>query len=51
MRLNAPPSACLVAATQSEVELVLDNLLRNAARYAYSTITAHVGAGRRGMCG
>lgn len=39
VRLNAPPSACLVSATRSEVELVLDNLLRNAARYAYSTIT------------
>jgi signal transduction histidine kinase len=39
VRLNAPPSACLVAATRSEVELVLDNLMRNAARYAYSTIT------------
>ncbi|MBM7861767.1 signal transduction histidine kinase [Lentzea nigeriaca] len=39
VRLTAPPSACLVRATKSEVELVLDNLLRNAARYAYSTIT------------
>jgi signal transduction histidine kinase len=39
VRLNAPPSACLVSATRSEVELVLDNLLRNAALYAYSTIT------------
>ncbi len=39
VRLNAPPSACLVAAKQSEVELVLDNLLRNAGRYAYSTVT------------
>jgi signal transduction histidine kinase len=39
VRLSAPPSACLVSATRSEVELVLDNLLRNAARYAYSTIT------------
>ncbi|WP_112270859.1 sensor histidine kinase [Lentzea terrae] len=39
VRLNAPPSACLVSATKSEVELVLDNLMRNAARYAYSTIT------------
>ncbi|MFD9704015.1 sensor histidine kinase [Lentzea sp. NPDC059081] len=39
VRLNAPPSACLVSATRSEVELVLDNLLRNAARYAFSTIT------------
>ncbi|MDX3658692.1 ATP-binding protein [Streptomyces sp. ID05-26A] len=39
VRLTAPPSACLVSATRSEVELVLDNLLRNAARYAYSTIT------------
>ncbi|KJK52378.1 histidine kinase [Lentzea aerocolonigenes] len=39
VRLNAPPSACLVSATRSEVELVLDNLMRNAARYAYSTIT------------
>ncbi|MFD4670894.1 sensor histidine kinase [Lentzea sp. NPDC058450] len=39
VRLNAPPSACLVSAARSEVELVLDNLLRNAARYAYSTIT------------
>ncbi|GGU61074.1 two-component sensor histidine kinase [Lentzea flava] len=39
VRLTAPPSACLVKATRSEVELVLDNLLRNAARYAYSTIT------------
>jgi signal transduction histidine kinase len=39
VRLSAPPSACLVRATRSEVELVLDNLLRNAARYAYSTIT------------
>jgi signal transduction histidine kinase len=37
--VTAPPSACLVRATRSEVELVLDNLLRNAARYAYSTIT------------
>ncbi|MEV6244372.1 ATP-binding protein [Lentzea sp. NPDC051838] len=39
VRLTAPPSACLVSATKSEVELVLDNLMRNAARYAYSTIT------------
>ncbi|MDT7789987.1 MAG: hypothetical protein QOF58_8406 [Pseudonocardiales bacterium] len=39
VRLNAPPSACLVSATRSEVELVLDNLMRNAARYAFSTIT------------
>lgn len=39
VRLSAPPSACLVSAARSEVELVLDNLLRNAARYAYSTIT------------
>ncbi|GAA3630742.1 ATP-binding protein [Lentzea roselyniae] len=39
VRLNAPPSACLVRASRSEVELVLDNLMRNAARYAYSTIT------------
>ena len=39
VRLNAPPSACLVTAKQSEVELVLDNLLRNAGRYAYSTVT------------
>ncbi|WP_335618067.1 sensor histidine kinase [Lentzea guizhouensis] len=39
VRLNAPPSACLVSATRSEVELVLDNLLRNAGRYAYSTVT------------
>ncbi|MFS8101392.1 HAMP domain-containing protein [Lentzea alba] len=39
VRLNAPPSACLVSAARSEVELVLDNLLRNAARHAYSTIT------------
>jgi signal transduction histidine kinase len=39
VRLTAPPSACLVSARRSEVELVLDNLLRNAARYAYSTIT------------
>jgi signal transduction histidine kinase len=39
VRLTAPPSACLVSATRSEVELVLDNLLRNAALYAFSTIT------------
>ncbi|WP_053739432.1 cell wall metabolism sensor histidine kinase WalK [Nocardia sp. NRRL S-836] len=39
VRLHAPPSACLVSATRSEVELVLDNLLRNAGRYAYSTVT------------
>jgi signal transduction histidine kinase len=39
VRLNAPPSACLVAATRSEIELVLDNLLRNAGRYAFSTVT------------
>lgn len=39
VRLNAPPSACLVAATKSEIELVLDNLLRNAGRYAFSTVT------------
>ncbi|MFI6101216.1 sensor histidine kinase [Lentzea sp. NPDC051213] len=39
VRLNAPPSACLASAARSEVELVLDNLLRNAARYAFSTIS------------
>ncbi|TWP48578.1 HAMP domain-containing protein [Lentzea tibetensis] len=42
VRLTAPPSACLVSATRSEVELVIDNLLRNAARYAQTLVTVSV---------
>ncbi|GLZ35611.1 two-component sensor histidine kinase [Lentzea sp. NBRC 105346] len=42
VRLTAPPSACLVSATRSEVELVIDNLLRNAATYAHTLVTVSV---------
>jgi signal transduction histidine kinase len=38
VQVAAPLSACMVAATGTEVELVVDNLLRNAARYANSMI-------------
>lgn len=38
VRVVAPLSACMVAATGTEVELVVDNLLRNAARYTDSLI-------------
>ncbi|HEV3356955.1 MAG TPA: HAMP domain-containing sensor histidine kinase [Pseudonocardiaceae bacterium] len=38
VRLRVPPTACLVWAAPGEVELVLDNLLRNAARHARGMI-------------
>jgi signal transduction histidine kinase len=39
VQLRIPPSACTVWAAAGEVELVLDNLLRNAARYARARIS------------
>ncbi|WP_199441361.1 sensor histidine kinase [Umezawaea beigongshangensis] len=42
VRLDAPLSACLVSATHTEVELVVDNLLRNAGRYAETLIRVSV---------
>lgn len=40
--IHAPMSACLISAARTEVELVLDNLLRNATRYARSFIRISV---------
>ncbi|WNV82382.1 ATP-binding protein [Umezawaea sp. Da 62-37] len=34
VQVAAPSSACMVSATRAEVELVVDNLVRNAVRYA-----------------
>lgn len=42
VRLQAPSESCTVWAAPSEVELVLDNLLRNAARHAREQITVLV---------
>ncbi|MEV8439747.1 ATP-binding protein [Actinosynnema sp. NPDC051121] len=42
VQLAAPMSACLISAARTEVELVLDNLLRNAARYARTFIRISV---------
>jgi signal transduction histidine kinase len=42
VQLAAPISACLISAARTEVELVLDNLLRNAARYARTFIRISV---------
>ncbi|HEX3791481.1 MAG TPA: HAMP domain-containing sensor histidine kinase [Pseudonocardiaceae bacterium] len=42
VRLQVPTLACAVWATPAEVDLVLDNLLRNAARYARAQITVFV---------
>lgn len=42
VRFDAPSGSCDVAASPGEVELVLDNLLRNAARYARAAITVTV---------
>ncbi|MBP2340879.1 signal transduction histidine kinase [Saccharothrix coeruleofusca] len=42
VQVAAPMSACMVSATKSEVELVVDNLLRNAARHARSFIRVSV---------
>ncbi|HEV7909471.1 MAG TPA: ATP-binding protein [Pseudonocardiaceae bacterium] len=42
VKLDAPLSACLVSATHAEVELVVDNLLRNAGRYAHALIRVSV---------
>lgn len=42
VRLHAPTDACSVWAAPAEVELVLDNLLRNAARHARAQITVFV---------
>ncbi|MCP2165638.1 sensor histidine kinase [Goodfellowiella coeruleoviolacea] len=42
VRLDAPLNACLVWAPQAEVDLVVDNLLRNAARYARALIRVSV---------
>lgn len=41
-RLSGPGTECWVRATHAEVELVLDNLLRNAARYARAQIVVSV---------
>ena len=40
--IHAPIGACLIQAARTEVELVLDNLLRNAARYARTFIRISV---------
>lgn len=42
VQVAAPMSACMVAATRTEVELVVDNLVRNASRYATSLIRISV---------
>ncbi|MFI9816964.1 sensor histidine kinase [Saccharothrix variisporea] len=42
LSIHAPMSACLISAARTEVELVLDNLLRNAARHARSFIRISV---------
>lgn len=42
VQVAAPLSACLVSAARTEVELVVDNLLRNAARYARTFIRISV---------
>jgi signal transduction histidine kinase len=42
IKLDAPLSACLVSATHAEAELVVDNLLRNAGRYAHALIRVSV---------
>jgi signal transduction histidine kinase len=42
VQLAAPMSACLISAAGTEVELVLDNLLRNAARHARTFIRISV---------
>jgi signal transduction histidine kinase len=42
LSIHAPMSACLISAARTEVELVLDNLLRNAARHARSLIRISV---------
>ncbi|MFC5287248.1 sensor histidine kinase [Actinokineospora guangxiensis] len=47
VQLHLPPAACWVQAAPSEVELVLDNLLRNAFRHARAHITVTVLAGNR----
>ncbi|MBW4719239.1 sensor histidine kinase [Saccharothrix obliqua] len=40
--VHAPMTACLIQAAKSEVELVLDNLIRNASRYARTFIRISV---------
>ncbi|MFC6094823.1 sensor histidine kinase [Saccharothrix lopnurensis] len=42
VRVAAPMSACLIPAARTEVELVVDNLLRNAARHARTFIRISV---------
>jgi signal transduction histidine kinase len=42
VQVRIPPTACPVWAAPGEVELVLDNLLRNAARYARARISVFV---------
>ncbi|GAA3872225.1 ATP-binding protein [Saccharothrix violaceirubra] len=42
VQVSAPISACLISAAHTEVELVLDNLLRNAARHARTLIRVSV---------
>jgi signal transduction histidine kinase len=42
VQVAAPLSACFVSATRTEVELVVDNLVRNASRYATSLIRISV---------
>ncbi|MGW5055096.1 sensor histidine kinase [Actinokineospora sp. NPDC004072] len=47
VQLHLPPAPCWVSAAPSEVELVLDNLLRNAFRYARAHVTVTVLPGNR----
>lgn len=42
VQVAAPMSACMVSATRTEVELVVDNLVRNASRYATGLIRISV---------
>ncbi len=42
VQVAAPLSACMVSATRAEVELVVDNLVRNAVRYANGLIRISV---------
>ncbi|QFZ16737.1 sensor histidine kinase [Saccharothrix syringae] len=42
VQVAAPMSACMVSAARTEVELVVDNLLRNAARHARAFIRVSV---------
>ncbi|MGQ0838148.1 sensor histidine kinase [Actinokineospora sp.] len=42
VQVHVPPGACWVLAAPSEVDLVLDNLLRNACRHARARVTVTV---------